>query len=191
MQESAIRYFVGFMVTVLLLIILIILLFHSNSGKTVVPVTNKPLYDYASTGASVRMTIDGPTNADEIHTQIEITVNQYDVTYDQIQGYQDTVVNMQQFRNNVSAYSAFLRSLSIAGFSEGINSSSLASEQGHCPLGDRYVFELMQDGSDIQRYWTTNCSNVNHTYLGNSVLTLDLFEAQVPKYSLLVQNLDI
>jgi len=191
MRESYLRYFFGFMVTVLLLIVLIFLLFHHGGGNKTVPSTSVPLYDYSNNDSEVRMTIDGPTNANEIHQQVQVTVNQNVVTYDQIQGYEGTVVFQEQFDNNENAFNAFLRSLTIAGYTDGTSSSSLSNEQGHCPLGDRYIFELIQNGNDLERYWTTNCPNVNHSYYGELLLTMQLFEAQVPSYSTLTQNLKI
>ena len=47
------------------------------------------------------------------------------------------------------------------------------------PLGDRYVFELSQNGQNIQRYWTTSCGTPK-SYLGAQTLTISLFKAQVP-----------
>ena len=66
---------------------------------------------------------------------------------------------------------------------------SSANEKGYCPLGNRYVFEIIEGGDAIQRYWATNCAN-RKTYKGNLSLTLMLFQAQVPDYNTLVAGLD-
>lgn len=182
------RYYFGFLISVGLIILIIFLLFHG--GKSGVPTTSQPLISYANTGSQVSFTIDGPINANQDHQQVKIYVNKDLVTYDQIQGYDGNVVNQQQFINSPNAYSAFLYALQLAGFTLGNNSSSLSSEQGHCALGDRYIFELAQGGADLERFWATSCLKVK-TYNGILPLTMQLFEAQVPNYQKLVRNIKL
>jgi len=181
------RYFIGFLVTIGLIIVLILLLFHGGS-KPQVPSTSKTLDSYAGTNADVRLTIDGPVNAAENHTQVQVDVSQTETTYNQIQGYNDTVVNNQNFANTQNSYAAFLFALERAGFTKGNTNSDLQDERGYCPLGDRYVFELRQGGKDLERYWATTCGGIK-TYDGNVSLTVQLFQAQVPGYGTLTQDL--
>lgn len=183
------RYFIGFLVTIGLLIVLIVLLL-SGSGHKTKPPTPKTLPDYATTDASVRLTIDGQINADQTHRQIRITVNRDDATFDLIQGYQGTVISTQSYANNESAYSNFLYALSHVGFTLGDNSKLLANEKGYCPLGNRYIFELINNGQDVQRYWATTCGKPR-TYGGNVSATLNLFKLQIPDYSTLTQNVSL
>jgi hypothetical protein len=181
------RYYIGLIITLGLLILVLFLLFH-RGNKTNVPTTSLPLYSYANTGSEVRLTIDGPINANEDHQQVQITVNQNVVTYDQFQGYDGDVVNQQQFVNSENAYTAFLYAIGLNGFTEGNTSSALSNEQGHCALGDRYTFELIQGGSDLERFWATSCPNVVGSFEGKLPLMLTLFEAQVPNYQTLVAD---
>ena len=183
------RYFIGFLITVGLVILLIFLLFHGG-GKSKLPLTPKTLVSYATTNAEVRLTIDGPINADQLHQQIRITVDSTEVTYEQIQGYDGSVVSQQQFASSQSAYDVFLHALSHAGFTQGDTSKTLIDERGYCALGDRYIFELRQDGNDIERYWATSCGKPK-TYLGTLSLTLSLFQTQVPGYTDLTQNVHL
>lgn len=183
------RYFIGFLVTIGLIIVLIVLLFTGGGGsKKAKPKTVMSLADYASTDAVARLTIDGPINADQSHQAVRITVGQADVTYEQIQGYQGTVVNSQSYANNQSAYSNFLYAIGHVGFTRGDSSAALANEKGYCPLGSRYIFELIENSQDIERYWATTCGNPK-TYKGSVPSTLSLFELQVPNYNDLIQNL--
>lgn len=194
------RYFIGFLITVGLIIILIVLLLTGGGGKkqspnqsqeVQKPKTVQQLADFASTGAVVRLSIDGPINADQNHQAVRITVGQDDTTYQQIQGYEGTVVNQQSFANNQSAFSNFLYAIGHAGFLRGDDSKALANEKGFCPLGQRYVFELINGGDTLQRYWGTSCgSNAPKTYRGNQNLTITLFQNQVPGYQDLTQDLD-
>jgi hypothetical protein len=182
------RYYIGLVVTLGLIVLVLFLLFHGG-GKPTVPKTSAPLYSYANTGSDVRLTIDGPINASDDHQQVQITVNQNVVTYDQFQGYDGQVVNQQQFANSENAYSAFLYALALNGFTDGNTSSALSNEQGHCALGERYIFELMQNGNDLERFWATNCANVIKSFNGNLPLMLTLFEAQVPNYQTLTAGI--
>ena len=184
------RYYIGIIVSLGLLILALFLLFHGNS-KVIVPTTSQPLNTYASTNSEVRLTIDGPINANVLHDQVQITVDQYLVTYDQIRGYNGDVVNQQQFPNSQNAYTAFLYALELNGFTDGSTASSLSNEQGHCALGDRYTLELINNGNELEHFWSTSCPNVIRSYYGNMSLMLDLFEAQVPNYQKLAGGLNI
>lgn len=192
------RYFVGFLITVGLIIVLIVLLLTGGHGgnKQIQTTGEKPqtvsqLAAYADTDVVTRLIIDGPINANQNHTAVRITVGREDVTYEQIQGYEGTVVNKQVFANNQSAYSNFLYAIGRAGFNLGDPSPKLANEKGYCSPGQRYVFELADGNHDIQRYWQTNCgSGMPKTYKGNLTLTLGLFQAQVPGYNSLTQDLN-
>jgi len=182
------RYFFGLMITIVLIIILIVVIMHGGNGtKTKVPTTSKTLDSYSSTDATVRMTIDGPVTSNQQHRQIQITVGKSDTTYQEIQSYDGTVTNSHTYANSQAAYGVFLRSLSYAGFTKGNTSSSLADERGYCPLGNRYIFELIQNGKNIERFWATSCGNPR-SYGGNVPLTLKLFEDQVPDYTTVRQN---
>jgi hypothetical protein len=180
------RYFLAFLVMLVLILSLFFLLFHGSS-KPKIPLTTRTLSSYAPTDAEAIMTIDGPINADQNHQAIRITVSRDDVMFEQIQGYQNSVVNLQNFANNQNAYVNFLLALAHAGFTKGNADPSVSDERGFCALGDRYVFELRQDNKDLERYWATSCGNPK-TYKGVLNLTLLLFQAQVPQYTDLTRN---
>jgi hypothetical protein len=184
------RYFIGFLITVGLIILLIILLV-GGGGKSKVPQTHKTLPSYATSDAVARLTIDGPINAAQSHEQVQITVGRDEVVYDQFKGYDGAVVKQQTYDSTQNAYSNFLYALSHAGFTLGTkNTAQTGDERGQCPLGSRYVFELQQDGQDVERFWATSCGKPK-TYEGNLSLTLQLFKDQVPDYSQLTQNLHL
>ena len=178
------RYFIAFVTALGLLFLLIFLLFHGGGQPKTAP---KRLDSYASTDAQAQLVIDGPINADQLHRAVRITVQKDEVTFEEIHGFQDSVTNLQSFDSNQDAYANFLLALQHSGFRLGDNNPALKDERGYCPLGDRYVFRLTQDGQDIERYWATTCGI--KTYKGNLGTTLQLFEAQVPDYNKLVQNL--
>jgi len=175
------RYLVGFGITVGLIILLVIMLFSGgDSPKTTTP-TGKPLDSYANTDAELRMTIDGPVNANEDHRQIQIIVDRDHTAVNVFKGYDQDVIQTQSFANSENGFSAFLHSLALLNFNKG-ESSTKAGEVGHCATGRRYVFELVEGSRTIERYWATSC-NGPHTYQGNLQMTVELFERQIPNYN--------
>ncbi|HVI60549.1 MAG TPA: hypothetical protein VM535_00120, partial [Candidatus Saccharimonadales bacterium] len=153
------------------------------------PKTPRTLASYSSTDAYVRMTIDGEINANQEHEVVRVTVNRQTATYEQLQGYEGTVLNTQNFANNEASYNNFLYALAHAGFTKGDPDKLLANERGQCPLGSRFIFELVDGGKTIQRYWATTCSSPK-TYKGNLGATLELFERQIPNYDDLTEDLE-
>lgn len=184
------RYFVGFIATLGLIILLIVLLFNGGGNKAKVPSTSKTLNSYATTDAEVSMTIDGPIVADQDHQQIRVVVSNNDATFQHVQGYQGDVINQQSYANNVDAFTNFLFALGRVGFTNGNRSSTLKDERGYCPLGDRYIFELTQDGQTIERFWATSCGGTK-TYSGNLDTTITLFQRQIPDYGIQSQNISL
>ena len=172
------RYFVGFIITIVLIVLLIVLLF-GGGGKPEVQKTSKPLTSYINTDAVVRLSIDGPVNAEQNHRQEQYTIGRDNVRYEQLEGYAQTLRRQENFVNTQENFDAFLNSLSRAGFTRGNTAKELQNEKGFCARGQRYVFELIQNNTTIQRYWNTSC-NQTHTYEGDTDLTLDLFRAQIP-----------
>lgn len=182
------RYFIGFLVTIGLIVLLIVLLFHGgNSGK--VPQTKVPLISYATTDTVVRETIDETINAPEKHRTIQITVGKDNTTLNIIKGYDGDSQKNLSYPMSESAYGVFLKSLQHAGFTEGNDQSTLKDERGYCPLGKRYIFEVVQGGDSIERYWSTSCAgNAPSTFKGKTSLILSLFQNQVPDYDKQVNN---
>jgi hypothetical protein len=194
------RYFVGFLVTVGLIIVLVVLLLtggHSGNGSKQIqttgekPRTTSELAAYADTDAVTQLVIDGEINSDQQHTALRISVGREDVSFEQIQGYEGTVVNRQTYANNQNAYSNFLYALGRAGFTQGESNPKFANEKGFCPLGHRFILQLLDGDHQIQRYWATSCGGAApRTYNGNLALTINLFQLQVPNYSDLTSNLE-
>jgi hypothetical protein len=180
------RYIIGLFIAIGLGILLLVLLL--GGGKKDAPhAQNKILVDYASSDSQVSMLVDGPINAESEHDQILITVDSGNVTYEHIIGYEGHAVDTKVYENNEEAYDAFLHGLMRIGFTHGDNSPELKDGGGWCPAGNRYYFELTEGDTTIQRYWNTSCNNTK-TYLGNTPLTISLFEAQVPDFDKLTKN---
>jgi hypothetical protein len=178
------RYFTIFLVAIGLLVLVLVIIVKSLSGPPGKPPIN--LNSYASTLATAQLTIDGPVNADQTHQQVQITVGNTGNQFEILQGYQGTVQTNKTFESNTNAFSAFLQALQLADFTKGSN-TQVPDEQGYCPDGDRYIFELSEGADTVERYWATSCGGQG-TYGGDVEQTLDLFEKQVPDYDELVSN---
>ena len=182
------RYFFAFLATLGLIIIVVILLISgggSGSKKAAKTDSKRSLPEYSTTDAEATLQIDGKINAESQHSQIRITVNRNQVTYQQISGYEGNVVASNTFANNQSAYSAFLSALNTAGFTKGTKDDTTSA--GQCPLGRRYTVQFVNEGKELENFWFTSCGKLGN-YLGSQALTVDLFELQVPGFNDLVNN---
>ena len=176
------KYFLAFITTIVLIIVLIILLFGGGEDKKPESAASQTLVSYATKNSEVRLTVDGPTNANSEHLQERIVVNKDKVVYQRLRGYEGSVELEKTFGNNDTAYGHFLKSLQLAGFMQGDKSPELIDERGQCALGNRYIFELENDNKLVHRFWSTSCDEAE-TYQGNTRQTLRLFKDQVPAYS--------
>ena len=184
------RYFIGFLVTIGLIVLLIVLLITHHSGPT--PATKAPLISFSNSDTVVKTTIDGPINDPADHRQVQITVGRNNTTFQLLQGYDGNPLNTQTYPMTENAYDSFLHALQHAGYQLG-NDTSTKTESGYCPEGSRYVFEIIQNGKDLERYWYTSCGGgrIPSTFKGNTNLILQLFQAQVPGYNQLVENTNL
>jgi len=177
------RYIVGLLLGIGLIVLTFILIFKAFSGGSDAPKDKAiDLNDYATTSAIVRYTIDGVTNADQIHNKIRITVSQDTILYEQIQGYEGKLINSKTYPNNSQSYGTFLRSLDLAGFDNGKDEFD-DDERGYCATGKRYVYEALDGGDTLIRWWGTSCSKAIGSFEGNSSNVRTLFQRQVPDYS--------
>lgn len=178
--------------SLLLLIIIGSILIFGGGGKKSTPSQSalKPLVDYAQTGSSVSMTIDGIINGDDTHRQIRITVDRSQRVLDIIQGYSGNVIDQHTFANTGDAYNVFLHAINNGGFllaRKGITANYI----GQCPGGERFIFTLNQSGTNLATRWTSDCgSNVGN--LAGDLSTLEaLFQNQITGYSDLTAELQL
>jgi hypothetical protein len=76
-----------------------------------------------------------------------------------------------------------LAALNLAGYMQGDTSPAHSDNRGYCATGNNYIFKITENGNTIQRFWATNCSGVPKTYLGSLAPTINLFEAQIPNFN--------
>jgi hypothetical protein len=178
------RFITLFLIAIGMLILVIVLIFKGFSGGPKAPEVN--LNSYANTSAVTQLLIDGPINADQTHQQVQISVGNQVNTFEVMSGYQGSVTATKSFASNPQSYSAFLQALQLAGFTKS-NTTAVADMQGYCSTGQRYSFTLANGSNNVVRSWSSSCGV--GTYKGNLARTLTLFEAQIPNYDQLTQNL--
>lgn len=181
------RYIIGLLLGIGLIVLTFILIFRAFSGDDTPVEQPINLNDYATSNAIVRFTTDGVINADQTHNRVRITVSKDTILYEQIQGYEGKLVQSKTYPNNVQAYGTFLRALDLAGYTNG-NKQFDDDERGYCPNGRRYVYEAVDGGDTILRWWSTTCGRETGSFQGNASTIRNLFQRQVPDYNKLTNG---
>lgn len=172
------RYVVGFLVSIGLVILVIVLIVRGFSGDGAKP-SQTPLSDYANTEVQVRLTVDGPIVADSEHNAYRITVGQNNAMVETFRGYESSLIDMRSYENNPVSYVNFLKALDLAGFTNGVKQPGGSDERGVCAIGNRYIMEIINGSSRIQRFWTTSCRG-GGTFRGANQEVRRLFRTQIP-----------
>jgi hypothetical protein len=183
------RYIIGLLLGIGLIVLTFILIFRAFSGGDEPRQERIDLMSYATTDAVMRLTIDGPIDADQEHDRVRITVSNDQVLYEEIQGYEGRLIESRTYPSNTQAYGNFLRALALAGYTNG-NPEADDDERGYCPRGSRYVYEALDGGDTILRWWSTSCTSSEGNFLGNASTVRNLFIRQVVDYNQLTRGLD-
>ncbi len=185
------RYIVGLLLGIGLIVLTFILIFKAFSGGSDKPKPSQiDLNSYSTTEAVMRYTIDGPVVSDQLHQRIRITVGSDNITFEQIQGYQGKLIQSKVFPNNSDSYATFLRALNLAGYTLG-NTQIIKDERGYCPTGRRYIYEGLNGGDTILRWWSDSCAAKEGSFLGKANTIQILFTRQVPEYNKLTARVSI
>lgn len=164
----------------IMLVALGFILFRGSGPKQPLP-KPKLLPEYASTDASVRFTYDGIINGENSHRAIRITVNRNQRVLEVLQGYNGNVIQSNVESNTQAGYSVFLHALANAGFSKTRKTSN-TNVEGACPLGNRFIYELLDTNDDADAMtWSTTCGSTG-TFGGNRVNIQTLFQRQITDY---------
>lgn len=187
------RYIIGLLLGIGLIVLTFILIFKAFSGGSDDTTQQQKqavrLEDYATTGAVVRYTIDGPVYADQDHSRVRVTVSKDQVLFEQIAGYEGKMVQTKTFPTNSESYATFLHALALQSFTSG-NSQVTDDERGYCPTGRRYIYEVIDGADQVQRLWSTSCSSKQGSFTGGSAGTIrTLFQRQVPDWSKLTSGI--
>ncbi len=188
------RYFAGLLAVVAFIILVVVILTHrgpktattktANGAKTV------QLTDYIDKNSEVHLYVDGQLNAIEDHRAMEIIVAPKSRTMTVYQGYNLDVLRRQTYTNDQASYDNFMRALAHLNFVKERVGVKQIDERGVCPAGNRYIYELREDGQDVTRLWSTSCGGQG-TFIGIGPSIRMLFQKQIPDYSKLLQNVQL
>lgn len=184
------KYVMGLLLGIGLIVLTFILIFRAFSGDNTPKPKSIDLSDYATSSAVMRLTVDGSVTADQQHNKTRITVSKDQVLFEQIQGYEGKLVNSKTYPNNAQAFGTFLRSLELAKFDTGSTTVD-KDERGYCPNGKRYLYEAVDGGDTLFRWWNTSCSKTQGSYKGQSGTVRSLFQRQVPDYNTLMHGVKL
>jgi len=192
MRNETTKYIVGFLAAVGLIVVVIVLLVRalvSGPGTPVAPsIVPADLASQADTATTVKLTLDSPITAPPLHHDITITVGRDETVLTISDGYNGNVVQSKTYGMSATAYRIFLRAIDLNGFTEGNSDPTMKDERGHCALGDRFIYEVIDpDGQTTQRYWQSTCGT--GTFNGDGPTIRQLFRDQVPDYFQLTNNI--
>lgn len=154
---------------------------HRGSSKTAP--TQISLTDHTTDGSEVRLTIEGPVNADELHQSTVISVSRDGREIEADKTYADMPAASATYLNNQTAFDDFMQALQDAGFTKQAKNATQQDETGQCPLGQRYIYELVTDDTITLRTWSSSCRAATEPFGGNAILVQQLFRAQIPDYA--------
>ncbi|MEJ0073283.1 MAG: hypothetical protein WDN27_04365 [Candidatus Saccharibacteria bacterium] len=160
-------------------VLIVVLLVKAFSGHGGIATKQVDVGKYADTAATATLLVDGPTNIDQAHQQVKITVSQTSNEIDIIQGYEGTVTQTRTYPNNSVAFGVFLQALKLKNFAKGNDDKSLTDYRGYCPTGERYIYTFNDGQKDVFQYWSTSCNQ--GTFKGNALGVLALFQQQIPQ----------
>jgi hypothetical protein len=188
------KYLLGTLGVVLVTIFAVVLIVSRPKNDTVQPVTgdtSKALVNYATTEARTVFTTEGRLVGNEERRAIRITVDRNERVLEILTGYDGAVERAERFGNTTSAYEAFLAALDQAGYTKTRKLSAVKQEDGACPLGKHYTYELKQGQNEIARHWATTCGVKVGNFAGKRTTIDPLFEAQIPNYDKLVAGVKL
>ena len=175
------RYIVG-VLGVILVIFLFVALIIGRGGDS--NTQNKKavaqLVDYADKNSSVSLTTIGKMVGNEDRRAVRVTVTPNERRFEILSGYDESVMSLQTYNNTQEAYSNFLSALGNYGFTKK-RATSITDPRGLCPTGQRYVYDLSQDGNHISNLWNTSC-NDGSNFAGRGPTIRTLFKQQIPDY---------
>jgi len=187
--RSAIRPIIVALVSIGLIVLVVGLFIKGFSGGAAVDVNRVDVSKYSSKPAVATLFIDGPTNLNQDHNQLRITVSGTLNEIDIMQGYQGNIIRSETYANNTTAFDTFLQSLQLLNFSKGRKAPT--NYQGYCPTGNRYTYSFNDGQTDLFKFWSTTCGN--GTFEGKAPAVRSLFRQQIPQrdFNAFVTSTDI
>lgn len=180
---------VAFIVVAFLAIVFVI---NRDPSPTTINQPRGPvrLVEYENKDAEVSWTVKGEVTAEEERNAIRIVVTPTERRLEILDGYVERIERTETYSNTEEAYQAFLQALHRAGFTNS-RKSPITDYRGVCPFGNRYVYDLSEDGESVLNLWSTSCRDGEGTFDGKPSTVRRLFQMQIIDYNDQVRDIDI
>lgn len=162
----------------------------SSSDEAVPEEEIVQLTDYIDTDAVATMIWASPVRSDEEYREIQVSVTRDYAILEVVQGYEGNVIASKEVENNQASFEVFMRAIELEGFMES-READPDDDRGVCPRGNRYIFDLSNDGERISRLWSTSCNRRHGNLAGDRTDLQRVFLAQIPDYKEITREVDI
>ena len=184
------KYIIGVLAFILVFFLAVALLFgRGNDSATQDNKTIAQMVDYADKNSSVSLTTIGRMVGNDERRAIRVIVTPNERRLEILSGYDESVTSLQTYPNTQEAYSNFLSALGNFGFNKK-RDTSITDPRGLCPTGNRYVYDLSQDGNHISNLWNTSCNDASN-FDGRGPVIRELFKKQIPDYNQQTQSVKL
>lgn len=190
-MRSIFRYLAIFAVLVILSILLVSFITGGDGDEspTQTEDTAFTLTDYVGSSAILRLTTAGRITNDENYRAIRVSISPSARTIEILRGYQLVPERTETYPNNQAAYEAFLYSMANARYADK-DDEVTEDEQGVCPLGRRYIYELIDGGQTRLSSWSTSCGRQG-SFKGDGDTIRQLFNLQIPDYKAITRGVKL
>lgn len=176
---------------IMVLAVFAVVLLGRNSQNPQTTQTGQPavnLTDYADADSTVKFIQYGRVVSNEERRTLKITIEEDTRVIEVLKGYQGEIERRQTYSNNPDAYDVFLNALNDAGFTKE-RADAPQENSGLCSNGRRFNYELKENTETVIKLWNTSCSLARGSFGGNSTLTRQLFQRQIPDYDIVVRGI--
>ena len=181
------RYGIAILIIIFFIIVGSVVLIGStnkNSATTKAARLTK-LADYdTKDSANITWTVQGRLLGEDQRRAVRVTVNRNKRTLEVLAGYEERVERTEELSNSPAAFETFVRALDNLGFGKE-RTVKQADERGVCPTGNRFVYRLVDNNSEVMRTWSDSCASADGPFGGGAAgaQTIQrLFQAQIPDY---------
>jgi hypothetical protein len=182
---STVRFIIGVVLVLLLAVfgtIFLVRQFSRDAADATKEVTVIHPADFIDKqGSSVIWKQEGRVVGDEVRRSVRITVSATERKAELLTGYEEKVERSIVLPNDKEAYAKFMISLEHAGFGTERKVKQV-DERGICPLGQTYIYEIIESSQSKLRLWSTSCTAKDGTFGGKTTTVRQLFQAQIPGY---------
>ena len=183
------KFVFGLFAIIIIAVFAIVLLF-TRAPRTVPNSTHSVvLTDYVEKNSKVVYAKYGKINGDDVFRGVRISVSPTNRLVEVLAGYDQRIIRKKLYGNSQNGYAQFLTALSTAGFTAQQN-SQYKTEIGRCPFGERYTYQLFNDGKEISYLWDGSC-NEKGTLRGKQDDIAQLFESQITDLDDVLEDIDL